>query len=28
MVGVPMDNVDLLLAGVRNKNYELVNTGE
>ncbi len=28
MVGVPVDNVDLLLAGVRNKNYELVNTGE
>lgn len=28
MVGVPMDNIDLLLAGVRNKNYELVNTGE
>jgi glutathione-regulated potassium-efflux system ancillary protein KefC len=27
MVGVPVDNVDLLLAGVRNKNYELVNTG-
>jgi glutathione-regulated potassium-efflux system ancillary protein KefC len=28
MVGVPVDNIDLLLAGVRNKNYELVNTGE
>jgi len=28
MVGVPVDNVDLLLAGVRNKNYELVNTAE
>lgn len=28
MVGVPVDNVDLLLTGVRNKNYELVNTGE
>jgi glutathione-regulated potassium-efflux system ancillary protein KefC len=28
MVGVSVDNVDLLLAGVRNKNYELVNTGE
>lgn len=28
MVGVPVDNIDLLLAGVRKKNYELVNTGE
>lgn len=28
MVGLPVDNVDLLLTGVRNKNYELVNTGE
>ena len=28
MVGVPVDNIDLLLAGVRRKNYELVDTGE
>ena len=28
MVGVPIDNVDLLLTGVRNKNYELVDTRE
>jgi voltage-gated potassium channel Kch len=24
MIGVPVDNIDLLLAGVRSKNYELV----
>jgi len=28
MVGVPVDNIDLLLSGVRSKNYELVDTGE
>jgi glutathione-regulated potassium-efflux system ancillary protein KefC len=28
MVGAPVENVDLLLAGVRNKNYELIDSGE
>lgn len=28
MVGIPVDNIDLLLAGVRSKNYELVKACE
>jgi glutathione-regulated potassium-efflux system ancillary protein KefC len=28
ILGVPVENIDLLLSGVRDKNYELINTGQ